>query len=80
MRPAFRIRPPRHRLPRRAALSAAAAATALLAATLTSLTFAAVPANISEVTGTHTVYLEFSSGASGSPPFVSVHYFNFPTS
>ena len=39
-----------------------------------------VPANISKVTGTHTVYLEFSSGASGSPPFVSLHYFNFPTS
>ncbi|MGI8449536.1 MAG: hypothetical protein DLM62_12560 [Pseudonocardiales bacterium] len=40
----------------------------------------AVPANISQVTGIHTVYLEFSSGASGSPPFVSLHYFNFPTS
>jgi Carbohydrate binding module (family 6) len=39
-----------------------------------------VPANISKVTGTHTVYLEFSSGASGSPPFVSLHYFSFPTS
>ena len=39
-----------------------------------------VPANITKVTGTHTVYLEFSSGASGSPPFVSLHYFNFPTS
>ena len=39
-----------------------------------------IPANISEVTGTHTVYLEFSSGASGSPPFVSLHYFNFPVS
>jgi Carbohydrate binding module (family 6)/Glycosyl hydrolases family 16 len=39
-----------------------------------------VPANISEVTGTHTVYLEFASGASGDPPFVSLHYFNFPVS
>jgi len=38
-----------------------------------------VPANISKVTGTHTVYLEFSSGAGGNPPFVSLHYFNFPT-
>jgi Carbohydrate binding module (family 6) len=37
-----------------------------------------IPANISEVTGTHTVYLEFVSGASGDPPFVSLHYFNFP--
>jgi Carbohydrate binding module (family 6) len=37
-----------------------------------------VPANISQVTGTHTVYLEFSSGASGDPPFVSLHYFSFP--
>ena len=43
-------------------------------------TWKTVPANISEVTGTHTVYLEFSSGASGSPPFVSLHYFSFPTS
>jgi Carbohydrate binding module (family 6) len=41
-------------------------------------TWKTVPANISEVTGTHTVYLEFSSGASGDPPFVSLHYFNFP--
>jgi hypothetical protein len=39
-----------------------------------------VPANITKVTGTHTVYLEFSSGASGDPPYVSVHYFNFPVS
>jgi Carbohydrate binding module (family 6) len=39
-----------------------------------------VPANISQVTGTHTVYLEFSSGASGNPPFVSLHYFSFPVS
>jgi hypothetical protein len=37
-----------------------------------------VPANISEVTGTHTVYLEFVSGATGDPPYVSLHYFNFP--
>ena len=39
-----------------------------------------IPANISTVTGTHTVYLEFSSGAGGDPPFVSLHYFNFPAS
>jgi hypothetical protein len=39
-----------------------------------------VPANISKVTGVHTVYLEFSSGAGGNPPFVSLHYFNFPVS
>ncbi len=39
-----------------------------------------VPANISEVTGTHTVYLEFVSGASGDPPFASLHYFSFPVS
>ena len=39
-----------------------------------------VPANITKVTGTHTVYLEFSSGASGDPPYVSLHYFNFPVS
>ena len=37
-----------------------------------------VPANISSVTGTHDVYLEFSSGAGGNPPFVSLHWFNFP--
>jgi hypothetical protein len=37
-----------------------------------------VPANMSEVTGTHTVYLKFVSAATGSPPFVSVHYFDFP--
>jgi hypothetical protein len=30
------------------------------------------------VTGTHTVYLEFVSGAGGNPPFVSLHYFSFP--
>jgi hypothetical protein len=39
-----------------------------------------IPANISKVTGTHNVYLEFDSGASGSPPYVSLHYFDFPTS
>jgi hypothetical protein len=39
-----------------------------------------VPANISTVTGTHTVYLEFVSNAGGNPPFVSLHYFSFPTS
>jgi hypothetical protein len=39
-----------------------------------------VPANISKVTGTHNVYLVFSSGAGGNPPYVSLHYFNFPTS
>jgi hypothetical protein len=39
-----------------------------------------IPANIAETTGTHTVYLEFVSGATGSPPFVSLHYFNFPVS
>jgi Carbohydrate binding module (family 6)/Glycosyl hydrolases family 16 len=43
-------------------------------------TWKTVPANISETTGTHNVYLEFVSGAGGSPPFVSLHYFNFPTS
>ncbi|HTU72757.1 MAG TPA: glycoside hydrolase family 16 protein [Trebonia sp.] len=37
-----------------------------------------IPANISKVTGTHNVYLVFSSGATGSPPFVSLHYFSFP--
>jgi hypothetical protein len=37
-----------------------------------------IPANISTVTGTHNVYLEFVSGASGNPPYVSLHYFNFP--
>lgn len=30
------------------------------------------------VTGTHDVYLEFSSGAAGNPPFVSLHWFSFP--
>jgi Carbohydrate binding module (family 6)/Glycosyl hydrolases family 16 len=42
-------------------------------------TWKTVPANITKVTGTHTVYLEFSSGAGGNPPYVSLHYFNFPT-
>jgi hypothetical protein len=37
-----------------------------------------IPANISTVTGTHNVYLEFVSGATGSPAFVSLHYFSFP--
>ncbi|MGE5135336.1 MAG: carbohydrate-binding protein [Gemmatimonadota bacterium] len=39
-----------------------------------------IPANISTVSGTHTVYLEFSSGASGDPPYMSLHYFTFPVS
>ena len=39
-----------------------------------------IPANMSKVTGTHNVYLEFVSGASGSPPFASLHYFDFPAS
>jgi hypothetical protein len=39
-----------------------------------------IPANITDTTGTHTVYLEFVSGASGDPPFVSLHYFDFPAS
>ena len=39
-----------------------------------------VPANISKVTGTHNVYLVFDSGASGDPPYVSLHYFDFPVS
>jgi hypothetical protein len=37
-----------------------------------------IPANISAVTGTHNVYLEFVSGATGNPPYVSLHYFSFP--
>jgi hypothetical protein len=37
-----------------------------------------IPANISKVTGTHNVYLVFSSGAGGNPAFVSLHYLNFP--
>jgi Carbohydrate binding module (family 6) len=43
-------------------------------------TWKTIPANISKVTGTHNVYLEFSSGAGGNPPYVSLHYFNFPAS
>jgi hypothetical protein len=43
-------------------------------------TWKTVPANITKTTGTHTVYLELVSGAGGNPPFVSLHYFNFPTS
>jgi hypothetical protein len=39
-----------------------------------------IPANISKVTGTHNVYLEFVSGAGGNPPYVSLHYFSFPVS
>jgi hypothetical protein len=39
-----------------------------------------IPANISKVTGTHNVYLVFVSGAGGNPPYVSLHYFNFPVS
>ena len=41
-------------------------------------TWRTIPANISTVTGTHNVYLEFVSGAGGNPPFVSLHYFDFP--
>jgi carbohydrate binding protein with CBM6 domain/putative Ig domain-containing protein len=41
-------------------------------------TWKTIPANISTVTGTHNVYLVFVSGAGGSPPYVSLHYFNFP--
>jgi hypothetical protein len=37
-----------------------------------------VPANITKTSGTHNVYLEFQSGAGGNPPYVSLHYFNFP--
>jgi hypothetical protein len=43
-------------------------------------TWKTVPANISKVTGTHNVFLEFVSGAGGNPPYVSLHYFNFPAS
>ena len=43
-------------------------------------TWKTIPANISEVTGTHNVYLVFVSGAGGNPPYVSLHYFNFPAS
>jgi hypothetical protein len=42
-------------------------------------TWELIPANISTVTGTHNVYLEFVSAATGDPPFVSLHYFDFPT-
>jgi hypothetical protein len=38
-----------------------------------------VPMNMSAVTGTHDVYVEFVSGASGNPPYVSLHYFDFPS-
>ena len=41
-------------------------------------TWKTIPANISTVTGTHDVYLEFASGAGGNPPFVSLHWFSFP--
>ena len=34
--------------------------------------------NLDETTGTHDVYLVFYSGAYGNPPFVSLHYFDFP--
>jgi hypothetical protein len=37
-----------------------------------------IPGNITTVTGTHNVYLELVSGAPGNPPYVSLHYFNFP--
>ena len=37
-----------------------------------------VPANITQTTGTHNVYLEFVSAAGGNPPYVSLHYFDFP--
>jgi hypothetical protein len=39
-----------------------------------------IPANISAVTGVHNVYLEFVSGATGNPAYVSLHYFDFPVS
>jgi hypothetical protein len=38
-----------------------------------------VPANITRTTGTHTVYLRFTSGVAGQP-FASLHWFTFPTS
>jgi Carbohydrate binding module (family 6) len=38
-----------------------------------------IPAKITTTTGTRNVYLEFVSGANGDPPFVSLHYFSFPT-
>ena len=34
-----------------------------------------IPANIAATSGTHTVYLEFSSGQPA--PYVSLHYFSF---
>jgi hypothetical protein len=37
-----------------------------------------IPANITQTTGVHNVYLEFQSGAGGNPPYVSLHYFSFP--
>jgi hypothetical protein len=43
-------------------------------------TWKTVPANITKVTGTHNVYLKFVSSAGGNPPYVSLHYFNFPAS
>ncbi len=36
-----------------------------------------VPANITHTTGTHTVYLEFSSGVANQP-YASLHWFSFP--
>jgi hypothetical protein len=41
-------------------------------------TWETIPANITTVTGTHNVYLEFVSGAGGNPPYASLHYFTFP--
>jgi hypothetical protein len=43
-------------------------------------TWETVPANMSDVTGTHNVYLKFVSAASGNPPYVSLHYVSFPVS
>jgi Carbohydrate binding module (family 6) len=43
-------------------------------------TWETIPANITTVTGTHNVYLEFVSGAGGDPAFVSLHYYDFPVS
>ena len=34
--------------------------------------------NITPVTGTHNVYLEFTGCTPANPPFVSLHYFDFP--
>ena len=39
-----------------------------------------IAANLTPVSGTHTVYLEFASDAPGNPPYVSLHYFTFPVS